>query len=158
MINEPLPVALASIRLVLSFDFGVKRYGLAIGQCLTGEARPLKPLPAKDGIVSWELLDPILAQWRPELLLVGIPLNMDDSLSDMSRRADKFRRRLAARYQLPAIGVDERLSSFAAKQQVRQQQPGVRDFGKHSVDGLAASLIFDTWLQQQLFIQPPTMR
>ncbi len=146
---SPAIPSLEQIRLVLSFDFGVKRYGLAIGQCLTGEARPLKPLPAKDGIVAWELLDPIIAQWQPDLILVGLPLNMDGSSSEMSLRADKFRRRLSARYQIPSLAVDERLSSQEAKYQVRARDSRVRDFGKHSVDGLAASLIFDTWFNQQ---------
>lgn len=140
---------LAHIRLVLCFDFGVKRTGVAIGQMHTGQARPLKPLPAKDGQVQFELLDALFNEWQPELILVGLPLNMDGSTSEMSLRADKFRRRLSHRYQLPSLGIDERLSSHEAKGIARHQDSRVRDFGQHSVDGLAAALIFESWIHQQ---------
>lgn len=132
---------------ILCFDFGSKRVGIAIGQMITGQARPLDPVKVDNGKPNWQLLDPIFKEWQPSAVIVGIPINMDGSMSELGLRADKFRRRLAAQYDLPAHRVDERLTSFEAKGIQLQQDRRKRDFGEHSVDGLAAALIFETWIE-----------
>ena len=111
---------------ILTFDFGTTRFGVAIGQTITGTASELDPFPAKDGIPSWENLDKLINTWQPDLFLVGIPLNMDGSMSEMGLRANKFSRRIAARYDIPSEGFDERLTSFEAKGIAMKQ--GKRDF------------------------------
>ena len=83
---------------VLGFDFGTRRIGVASGQAVTATASPLAPVPARDGIPAWEQLDALVAEWRPDALIVGLPLNMDDSESELSRLARKFGRRLGARF------------------------------------------------------------
>lgn len=132
---------------LLAFDFGSKRLGVAVGQLITGQARPLPPMKVDNGVPNWQLLDPVFTEWQPSAIVVGIPINMDGSMSELGLRADKFRRRLAARYDLPAHRVDERLTSFEAKGIQLQQDRRKRDFGQHSVDGLAAALIFETWCE-----------
>ena len=136
-----------SAQSILTFDFGTSRFGVAIGQTITGTASELPPFAAKDGIPSWQVIDQLVQTWQPDLLLVGIPLNMDGTMSEMGLRADKFRRRLQARYQIASSGFDERLSSFEAKGIALKQ--GKRNFKQHSVDSLAAKLIFESWYQQQ---------
>ncbi len=133
---------------LLIFDFGTKRIGVAYGQTLTGTATPLSPLKARDGIPDWEIIDALLKEWQPDLVLVGLPLNMDGSESEMSRRARKFANRIHGRFGLPVEMHDERLTSFEAKGQV-MATGGSRDFGEHSVDGLAASLLFESWYNSQ---------
>lgn len=128
---------------LLVFDYGLKRTGVAVGQSITGRASPLEPLPMVNGQPDWDQVAALLAHWKPDAVLVGMPLNMDGSVSAMARRAEKFRKRLHGRFALPALGWDERLTSEALKQTARER--GIRDFGRHSVDGEAAALVFSSW-------------
>lgn len=128
------------------FDFGLRQIGVAVGNPLLGTSRALPVLKAKEGAPDWEAVTALVAEWQPDLLVVGDPLNMDGSASELSERAGKFARRLHGRLGLPVEMVDERLSSFEAKQLSRER--GHRgDFKKQPVDSLAAELIFRTWLE-----------
>lgn len=129
----------------LSFDFGVKRFGVAKGNKLLGTATELSPIKAKDGIPDWGIIDKLIAEWRPDGIVVGLPLNMDGSESEMSLRAKKFGKRMKGRFNLPVEMMDERLSSFEAKQYVKENSDRYTDFGEHSVDGAAACLILESW-------------
>jgi putative Holliday junction resolvase len=132
----------------VAFDYGTSAIGVAVGQTLTESARALPPLKAKDGVPNWQQVEQLLKEWQPDLLLVGLPLNMDGSPSELSRRAEKFARRLQGRFNHPFEMVDERLSSFEAKGQLIQQT-GSRDFKQHNVDGIAAELILLSWYQRR---------
>lgn len=134
-------------RQVLAFDFGTRRIGVAFGQELLGRGRPVTMLPARDGIPDWVAIERLIEEWRPDQLVVGLPLNMDDTENDMCARARKFGNRLHGRFHLPVAMVDERLSSFEAKGAVLAAG-GDRDFGRHGVDDLAAVLILETWFGQ----------
>ena len=138
---------LSAVR-ILGFDFGVKRIGVAVGQSLTGRASALKPLVARDGVPDWEQVARLVAEWAPDAFVVGLPLNMDGTEGEIAQRARKFANRLHGRFGKPAHLMDERLSSFEAKGIVMAQS-GERDFGRYSVDGLAASLIIESWLAQR---------
>lgn len=135
---------------ILSFDFGTKRIGVAVGQSITGTASPLAGLSARDGIPNWDDIERLIQEWKPHALVVGVPLNMDDSESEMSQRARKFARRLHGRYGLPVHELDERLSSFAARgivlDNVRRETPGKRQRAQQPIDSVAAVLIAETWL------------
>lgn len=138
----------ANTQRYLCFDFGLKRFGVAHGNSLLGKGSELPPLPARDGIPNWEQIETLIKEWRPNAVIVGLPLNMDGSESDMSARARKFGKRIHGRFHLPVHMMDERLSSFEAKQAVREEF-GATDFGEHSVDGAAACLILESWLATQ---------
>ena len=114
---------------IMSFDFGTKRIGIAVGQRLTGNTQALVPIKARNGIPDWDALQLIIDEWQPDAFVTGLPLNMDGSQSDMSRRANKFSRRLEGRFHRPSYTHDERLSSFEAKGIVMSQS-GERDFGR----------------------------
>jgi len=133
----------------LCFDFGLKRFGVAVGNDLLKTAQELTPFKAKDGIPEWSLIEALVNEWQPDTFIVGLPLNMDGSESDMSLRATKFGKRLKGRFNKPFFMMDERLSSFEAKSQVRQQLGSHVDFGAHSVDGAAACLILESWFSTQ---------
>ncbi|MDX1456267.1 MAG: Holliday junction resolvase RuvX [Marinobacter sp.] len=135
-------------RQVLAFDFGTRRIGVAFGQELLGTARPVTMLPARDGIPDWTQIGRLLEEWRPDQIVVGLPLNMDGTENDMCARARKFGNRLHGRFHLPVVMVDERLTSFEAKGEVLADQ-GARDFGRHGIDDLAAVLILETWFHQE---------
>ncbi len=137
----PLPATL------LAFDYGLRQIGVAVGNSLVGTTQPLAVLRARDGIPDWTALEALVAQWQPQLLVVGDPLNMDGSVSELAIRARKFGRRLQGRLGLPVVMTDERLSSQAAKSEQRER--GHRgNYKAVPVDSHAAELILLTWLRQ----------
>lgn len=138
---------------LLGFDFGTKRIGIASGQALTGNAGPLTPVAARDGIPDWDRLDAVLKEWQPEALVVGLPLNMDDSESELSNLARKFGRRLHARYRLPVFMQDERLSSREARATLGEAW-GRRKGKLPSLDSTAAVLILESWFSSPCDVRP----
>jgi len=137
----------AASRRVMAFDFGTRRIGVAVGQELLGTGQPVALIPARDGIPDWQRIESLLQEWRPDLVVVGLPLNMDDTENEMCARARKFGKRLHGRYHVPVEMVDERLTSFEAKGEV-MAAGGSRDFGRHGVDDRAAVLILETFFTQ----------
>ena len=134
---------------VCAFDFGLKNIGVAAGQSLLRSAEPIAVIKAKDGRPSWDKLGALIAQWQPDFLLVGLPLNMDGSESEMSTRARKFAKRLHGRYGLKVELCDERLSSFEAKSN-RHERQGDRKQAL-TVDAEAAQLILESWFNREQY-------
>lgn len=133
---------------VIAFDFGTARIGVAVGQTATYTAQELTPVQAKDGIPNWEIIQKLISEWGADLLVVGLPLNMDDSAGDLSNRAKKFANRLREKFQLEVELMDERLSTFSAKGELLAQ--GVKlDPAKKPVDSIAARLILESWFNEQ---------
>jgi len=137
---DSLPAKKTKEITVLGFDYGTKRIGVASGQSITNKASALHVISAKDGIPDWNALDALVAQWQPDVFVVGLPYNMDDSESELLRRARKFGNRLNGRYEKPCFGIDERLSSFEARGQLMRGETNAQ------LDCLAAQLILETWL------------
>jgi len=135
------------MNVVLGFDYGTQKIGVAVGQSITGTARELCVLKAGDGVPHWDEIAKLLSEWQPDALIVGLPLNMDGSGSDISQRAEKFARRLHGRFNLPVHLHDERLSSFAARGE-RLSQGGGRKSRNKPIDALAAALIVEGFLEQ----------
>ncbi len=139
---------MSALRLLLGFDYGTRQIGVAIGQPITGQARELCVLKARDGIPDWNQIEALVREWQPDALVVGLPLNMDGSPSPMSARAEKFARRLNGRLNLPVHTHDERLTTFEAKgERLRQGQSG--NYRERPVDALAAALLLEGWLAAQ---------
>jgi putative Holliday junction resolvase len=133
---------------VLGFDFGTKKIGIAIGNTLTGTARPLAILPTRDGAPDWDGIARLIAEWKPARLLVGLPLNMDGSDGEITVQARSFSRKLGGRMVLPVDLVDERLSSFDARGELRDAQHNNGKRKQPGVDAVAAALIIEQWLAQ----------
>lgn len=133
-------------RTLLGFDFGTRRIGIAIGQELTGTARPLTTLASPDGGPDWRAISRLIEQWHPDALVVGIPYHMDGSEMELTHLASRFGNRLQGRYNLPVFTVDERLTSDEAERLLRE---GDRPLDKGAVDQVAAQLILQSWLDQQ---------
>ena len=132
---------------LLGFDFGTRRIGVAVGQMVTSTARPLTTLDNRDGGPDWQTITDLVETWWPVALVVGLPFHMDGSEHTITRLARRFGNRLAGRYRLPVHVVDEHLSSVTAQQQLATRQGGHPDKGE--VDRIAASVILQTWLDQQ---------
>lgn len=133
---------------LVCFDFGLKSIGAATGQAETGTASPLGEIPARDGIPHWELLDKLVAEWQPNRLIVGLPLNMDGSESPLSALARKFGNRLHNRYRMPVEMIDERLTSQSAKQEAREWMAHRGDYKDKPIDSIAACLILEQYLNK----------
>jgi putative Holliday junction resolvase len=142
---------------VIAFDYGLRQIGVAHGQTLTCSAEGISILKASDGVPNWDQTEALLQEWKPNLLLVGLPLNMDGSESELSRLARKFARRLQGRFNIEVLMVDERLTSQDAKSTLREagseRQSGKIDLTK--IDHLAAALILQSWLDQPALGQTP---
>lgn len=138
---------------ILAFDYGSRFIGVAVGQNITGTATPLPALTAKDGTPNWTQIEALLKEWQPQRLLVGLPLNMDGTTSEMSQRAEKFARRLHGRFGLPVSMWDERLSSYEARGEMLAQNNkhirGKQNFRESGVDSQSARLILESWFAAQ---------
>lgn len=135
------------LRLLLGFDYGSKQIGVAVGQIITGQARELCILKAQNGVPDWLKVEALLKEWQPDAIVVGLPLNMDGSKSEMSERAEKFARRLNGRFNLPVHTHDERLTTYEAKGQ-RLHQGQNSGYRERPVDALAAALLLQGWLEE----------
>jgi putative Holliday junction resolvase len=120
---------------VLGFDFGTRRIGVAIGSRLTGQARPLTTIDAGDSEVRWEALGALIDEWQPVALTVGIPRHPDDTPHAMTVRCERFARQLEGRYRLPVARIDERYSSAVVEHEA-------------DVDAAAAAVILQQWLDE----------
>jgi putative Holliday junction resolvase len=139
---------------ILGFDYGGKRIGVAVGNTFTGDARALSIVGNGDNGVDWPRVDAIIRDWRPNLLLVGLPLMLDGSEQANSRTARAFAAELTERYKLEAHLVDERLSSVEASQRFADLRASGQARRKNAaeLDAIAAQVIIETWLRQT----PPT--
>ena len=104
--------------------------------------------PPPPGMIEPKV-EALIKEWQPDAIVVGLPLNMDGTRSEMSERAEKFARRLNGRFNLPVHTHDERLTTFEAKgQRLAQGQRG--GYRERPVDALAAALLLEGWLEQNL--------
>jgi putative Holliday junction resolvase len=134
-------------KVLLGFDFGMKRIGSAVGQTVTKTARPLSVIKANAGTPQWKDIAKLVQTWHPDALVVGIPLNMDGTEQPLTEKARRFADLLQERFQLPVYGMDERLTSVEAKARLFDSG-GYKLLQNSSVDNVAAQLILQNWLEQ----------
>ena len=140
-------------QLIMAFDFGTQKTGMAVGSSLIESATPLALFPMKDGIPNWDELLKIVKQHQPNVFLVGLPLNMDDTESDLSARARKFARRLRHQTNIETWMVDERLTTREARDELGHYQAQGRG-KKISADSIAAALFIESWYRDPQGITP----
>ncbi len=130
------------VKTVIGFDFGTRWIGVAVGQTLTRQASPLNAIKSKD----WKGIERILQEWKPERLIVGLPLNMKGEQQEISKRAERFGRQLEGRFGIKTVMTDERLTTREAYQFAIENQCKK---SKTEIDSLAAALITESWLREQ---------
>ena len=138
-------------RTILALDYGRRRIGLATASTIGGIASALRTLPARAGEPNWQQLDELIAEWQPDLLVIGLPLNVDGTESEMSAEARQFAETLQSRYKLPAEFIDERYTSAEAEDQLQHERRlGVKKkkLKKEDIDARAAQIIAASWLQR----------
>ncbi|MFD2178721.1 Holliday junction resolvase RuvX [Veronia pacifica] len=140
---------MSNTQTVLGFDYGTKSIGVAIGQAITGTAQPLKALKARDGIPSWDAIESILKEWQPDLVVVGLPLDLHGGeLDAITPRARKFANRLNGRFGCKVELHDERLTTTEARSSLFEQG-GYKALGKGKIDSQSAVIIVESWFENQ---------
>ncbi|WP_066455003.1 Holliday junction resolvase RuvX [Castellaniella caeni] len=130
---------------LLAFDFGLKKIGVALGNTLTGQARPLVILTPATRQLRFAQVAALLAEWQPDRIIVGLPLTLDGGEQPASQHSRRFARQLEGRFHLPVELVDERGSSLEAQ----------RILGTHAADdAVAAAVILQRYLDQRPGAQP----
>ena len=130
----------------LAFDFGTKSIGCAVGQSITGTAQALPAFKAQDGIPNWDAIEKCLKEWKPDVVVVGLPLNMDGTEQELTLRARKFANRLQGRFCVNVQLQDERLTTTEARSEIFDRG-GFRALKKSKVDGISACLILESWFE-----------
>lgn len=135
---------------LLAFDFGLKRTGVALGITATGTASPLQTIAYSKTESLWQSIDSMITEWRPQLLLVGMPNLNSAQDHPLEKPIKKFTNQLKHRYQLPVEFIDESFSSQQAENRLKQmRQSGRRKkIHKHEIDKQAAALLVEQWLER----------
>ena len=140
-------MSLSEPRIVMAFDFGIKHIGIAIGQEITKTASTFYSIKALEGQPDWNELDDIIHEWKPDLIVVGDPYNMDGSRSKIQDMSDRFSNALYKRYQIQLEKTDERLSSREANERLQNLDIGTKSSSnKHSI---SAQVILEDWFRSK---------
>ena len=131
---------------LLGFDFGTKSIGVATGQMITATAQPIAAIKANDGIPNWDTVEAVLNEWKPDLIVIGLPLNMDGTEQPITQRAKKFGNRLAGRFGAKIAFQDERLTTASAKEFIFDRG-GYKALEKGKIDSVSAALILESWME-----------
>ena len=134
-------------RIILAFDFGLRRIGVAVGQDVTGSASPLGVVANRSDGVDHEALAAFIKDWRPTGIVVGMPAHADGTRSEMQDHVDAFIDELR-RYGLNIDTVDERHTSQEAEQVLKgARAAGTRGrISKEMIDSAAAVFIAERYL------------
>jgi putative holliday junction resolvase len=129
---------------ILSFDFGEKRIGIAIGNSITKTSHPLETINTDKNTERYRLIELLLKTWEPVKLVIGYPLNEDGTLSKMSLLAKKFGMKLGNKYNIPIVMIDERFTSSEADLELKKFE---KNFKKRKIviDQVAAMIILDSF-------------
>jgi len=131
---------------ILSFDFGEKRIGVAIGNSITKSSHPLETINTPKNTERYRLIELLLKTWEPFKLVIGYPLNDDGTLSKMSLLAKKFGMKLGNKYNIPIAMIDERFTTSEADLELKKFE---KNFKKRKivVDQVAAMIILESFFQ-----------
>lgn len=130
---------------IVCVDLGDVRTGLAAGDDVVGLVQPLKVIEERDERLRLERVAAAIEEHGADLVLVGLPINMDDTEGPRATSARAFGTALAERCRLPVEFHDERLSSFEADESLKGS--GLTRKGKKRIqDAVAAATILQDWL------------
>jgi putative Holliday junction resolvase len=129
---------------VLGFDFGTRKLGVALGNTVTGSARPLVTVREEAKAARFAAIERLIAEWGPVALVVGRPVHADGTAHETTRLAERFARALRTRFALPVAEVDERYTTQIAD--TMQRDHAARGASAPDRDALAAQIILQAWL------------
>jgi len=120
---------------VLAFDYGARRTGVAIANTVTRSARPLTTIDSSTNDARWQEIQALVDEWQPVEFVVGVPRHPDGTPHELTARCERFARQLEGRYRQPVARVDERYSSAVSS-------------GAADIDAEAAAVILQQWLEE----------
>ena len=125
---------------IVAFDFGEKKIGVAVGQTSTYTSSPLQVIFNNHDKVNWNDISILLEEWKPELIIIGKPLNMDGTDSEIMKKVDAFYKKLESLYDAKFEYVDERLTTFEARDILKENNV-------ETVDANDAKILIDNWFE-----------
>ncbi|WP_410472824.1 Holliday junction resolvase RuvX [Faucicola mancuniensis] len=141
----------SQIKTIMGLDFGISKMGISLGNTLTQTATPLMQFKMDNGKPDWQKLLNIITEWQVSQIVIGLPLNMDGTDSELGNRAKKFARRLNHQLEMahipcPVIMADERLSSREAKNLAWEY--GLIKNENEPIDSIASAIMLGSWLRE----------
>lgn len=134
---------------ILAIDFGLKRIGFALGNQLIHTALPLAPIDRQNSQQVIAYIHQLIDEYDIQQLVLGYPLNMDGSKSQITEQVEHFTRRLKHSLGplIPVLWVDERLSSFEADETLKSLHPNFKK-RKKIIDSMAALVILQRFMEK----------
>ena len=126
---------------IVAFDYGTKKIGVAVGQTETYTSSPLQIIYNEHEKTNWNEINILIDEWNPDLILVGKPINMDGTESDIMKRVDNFFKKLEKISNVDCEYIDERLTTFEAKEILGENRVA-------EVDAHAAKILIDNWFDR----------
>lgn len=126
--------------MVMAFDYGTRRIGVAVGNSMTKLGQPVKTISEPNTEVRFKAIEALILEWQPQRLVVGLPCHPDGAEHEMSQKARRFGNQLYGRFQLPVDWVDERYTSA-----VLEGDPDMRD----NLDAQSAALIVEQYFLEK---------
>ncbi len=138
---------------VIAFDFGLKRTGVAVGNTVIGSATPECTLISKDELPDWNAITKLFEEWKPAQIVVGMPIELDGGENPLKKRIDRFCNQIQGRYNIAVDQENEQFTSIEAAQRLKQlRQSGRKQkITKDEVDKIAASIILENWMRKNAF-------
>ena len=127
---------------IVAFDYGTKKIGVAVGQTETYTSSPLQIIYNEHDKTNWNEISILINEWNPDLILVGKPMNMDGTESDIMKRVDNFFKKLEKISNIECEYIDERLTTFEAKDILGESKVA-------EVDAHAAKILIDNWFERR---------
>lgn len=125
---------------IISFDYGTRRVGVAVGNTITQSGQALKTITASSSDALFQEIESLLKEWQPDQLVVGRPVHPDGAPHEMTAKAVRFGNQLHGRFYLPVVWVDERYTSA-----VLEGDPKMHD----NLDAHSAVLILEQYFAEQ---------
>ena len=144
---------LKSDSVLIGFDFGTKKTGVAIAQCITRTASTLKAVQMKQERPNWNRLDHIINDYKPDFAIIGSPGKTSQKTSALTKKVENFASVIKKRYTMPTKLFDESYSTKLAKQELKnQREAGIlnKKIKKGQVDSMAAKILLEQWLERHL--------
>lgn len=135
---------------LLAFDFGHRRVGIGLGITITRTAAPIYTIEYRDQDQLWSEIQSLVTEWRPQLLVVGMPKHLNGDVHELTKPIQRFASQLEKRYNLPVEFIDERLSSQEASARLKLQRQGGRKkrVSKQEIDRQSAAILAENWMEQ----------